>query len=54
MDAKDKNIVGYAAPTPEEIAARNKRSYAIAGALAAFCVFAFFLLLYQMGYFNKP
>ena len=53
MDAKEQNITGYAKPTPEEISARNKRSYAIAAALVAFVVFAFFLLLYQMGYFAK-
>ena len=50
-DPYNSEIEGYYEPTPEELAARKKRNFAIAACLTGFVVFVFLLMLYKLGVF---
>lgn len=41
-------VTGYVEPTEAEIAARKRRSNAIGGALALFCIFVFILMVVKI------
>jgi len=44
-------ILGYAEPSAEELAARKKRNFAIAACLFGFVTLVFFTMLYKLGVF---
>ncbi len=51
-DPHNPEITGYHEPTPAELSARGKRSFAIAAGLFAFVAFVFVLMLYKLGIFS--
>lgn len=44
----DPKVIDYIEPTPEQIAARKRRSNAIGAALLAFCVLVFVLMIVKI------
>ncbi len=51
-DPQNPEILGYAEPSPEELAARKKRSLAIAACLFGFVTLVFLTMLYKLGVFS--
>lgn len=51
-DPHNLEVKDYIAPTLQELAARKKRNFAIAGVLFAFAMLVFFVILFKLGALN--